>query len=257
VPEFTEYPPGVPCWVDLGSPDVDASKAFYTSLFGWEAHEQGPEAGGYVMFTLRGLTVAGLGPLQGEARPPAWSSYICVADADETIRAVRDAGGMVFIEPFDVLDAGRMAIFADSTGAALSVWQPAMHKGAQLATEPGGFSWNELNTRDPGAAKEFYRAVFGWEAVTHDLGDTAYTEWRLDGRSIGGMIDMTDRVPPQVPPHWMVYFSVGDTDATAAAVKEKGGSVIVGPLDIPPGRFAVVADPQGAHFAVIAPPDQP
>ena len=252
--EFTEYAPGTPAWVDLSSPDIEASKAFYGSLFGWGVEEMGPDAGGYCMFTLRGLYVAGLGPLQGEGQPPAWVTYISVADADDAVAKVKQSGGMVFVEPMDVFDSGRMAVFADPTGAVLSVWQPNNHVGAQIANEPGSFSWNELNTRNPSAAKAFYSAVFGWEPVDHSMGGAmTYTEWKSGGRSVAGMLDMTPQVPAEIPPHWLVYFSVEDTDAAVAAIQGKGGKLIVGPFDIPQGRFAVVSDPQGAFFAIIAP----
>lgn len=252
--EFTEYAPGTPAWIDLSSPDVEASKAFYGSLFGWDVEDMGPDAGGYCMFKLRGRYVAGLGPLQSEGHPPAWGTYVSVADADDTIAKVKQAGGTVVLEPTDVFDAGRMAIFADPTGAFLSVWQPKNHIGAQIANEPGSFGWNELNTRDPNAAKAFYRAVFGWEPVDHAMGPTTYTEWKSGGRSVAGMLDMNPNVPAEVPPHWLVYFGVEDADAAVAAVQSKGGSLFVGPIDIPQGRFAVVSDPQGAVFAVIATP---
>jgi predicted enzyme related to lactoylglutathione lyase len=252
VTQFTEYAPGTPSWVDLSSPDIEASKDFYTSLFGWDVEDMGPDAGGYCMLKLRGQYVAGLGPLQGEGQPPAWGTYVSVADADATIAAVKKAGGTVLVEPMDVFEAGRMAVFADPTGAVLSIWQPGNHKGSQLANEPGAFSWNELNTRDPAAAKAFYSAVFGWQPEDHAQGPSTYTEWKLDGRSIGGMMDMNPNVPASVPPHWLVYFNVEDTDAAVAAIKGKGGTILVGPFDIPQGRFAVAADPQGAVFAVIA-----
>jgi hypothetical protein len=252
VAEFTEYLPGTPAWVDMSSPDIEASKNFYSSLFGWEAEDLGPDAGGYCMLKLRGRYVAGLGPVQGEGQPPAWGTYVSVADADATIAAVKKAGGTVLMEPMDVFEAGRMAVFADPTGAVLSVWQPGNHAGSQLANEPGAFSWNELNTRDPAAAKTFYSAVFGWEPEDHAMGPATYTEWKLDGRSIGGMMDMNPNVPAQVPPHWLVYFTVEDTDAAVATITANGGSILVGPFDISRGRFAVAADPQGAAFAVFA-----
>jgi uncharacterized protein len=251
VTEFTEYPPGTPSWVDLSTTDVEGAKDFYGTLFGWEAHDAGPDAGGYHMCTLREKNVAGIGPVQHDAQPVVWGTYISVTDADATIAAVTEAGGSVMMEPFDVLDAGRMAVFSDPTGAVLCIWQPGNHKGAQLATEPGTFGWNELNTRDTAAAKAFYGSVFGWEAVDHTNGPMTYTEFKLDGRSVAGMLDMNPNVPPQVPPHWMVYFGVEDTDATVATAQEKGGKLVVGPIDIPQGRLAVLTDPQGAHFAVM------
>jgi hypothetical protein len=249
--EFTEYPPGVPSWVDVSSPDMEASKAFYKALFGWDAQDAGPDFGHYHQFSLRGKLVAGMGPAQ-DGQPPAWSTYVNVEDADAVMAAVKEAGGSVAFDPMDVADMGRMGFFIDPTGAYTGIWQPGSHKGAQLASETGAFGWNELNTRDPEAAKAFYGAVFGWEATTHQVGPTSYTEFRIGDRSVCGMSDMTTmNVPPQVPAHWLVYFGVDDTDAAVATVQANGGSLRVGPMDIPPGRFAIVADPAGAHFAII------
>jgi uncharacterized protein len=247
-----DYAPGTPSWVDLGSPDVDASISFYGSLFGWTASEPGPpEAGGYRFFLQDGKMVGGIGPLMMEGQPPAWLNYVTVADADETAGKARDAGGTVFVEPMDVMDVGRFSVLADPTGAALGLWQPRRHTGAELVNEPVSLTWNELETRDPEAAKPFYGALFGWEAETTEMGGGEYTTWRLDGQPVGGMADITGRVPDEVPAHWLAYFAVADTDATVARAQELGGDVNVPPMDIPAGRFAVLGDPHGAVFGVI------
>jgi predicted enzyme related to lactoylglutathione lyase len=203
------------------------------------------------MFTLRGKNVAGLGPLMNEAQPPAWTTYVSVVDADATVAKVKDAGGMVFVEPMDVLDVGRMAIFADPTGAVIAVWQPRAHIGADLVNEPGTFCWNELATRDIETAKKFYEAVFGWGGDTNAFGPGNYTEWKVGERTVGGMMEIGEHMPAEMPAHWLVYFAVADCDATVDKAKELGGAVFVPPTDIPPGRFAVLADPQGAPLAVM------
>ncbi len=249
--EVSEYAPGTPEWVDLSTADLAGAKTFYTTLFGWEIQDLGPEAGGYCMALLRGKLVAGLGPIIGEGQPPMWNTYVATDDADTTAKAVEGAGGTVIAPPLDVMEAGRMAVFLDSGGAAFSVWQPNQHKGAQLVNEPGAFCWNELATRDVEGAKRFYQAVFGWAAETSDFDGMSYTEWKLDGKSIGGMMAMGDRFPAEVPPHWLVYFAVDDTDATVAKVTELGGAVLAPAMDSPAGRFAVVSDGAGAPFGVI------
>ncbi|MDQ3757884.1 MAG: VOC family protein [Actinomycetota bacterium] len=246
--EFTEYAPGTPSWADIGVQDVEAAAAFYGKLFGWVVPEADPDSGGYRMATLREKLVAGLGPAQ-DPGPPRWTTYVSVADADATAAAVKAAGGSVFVEPMDVLDAGRMAVCADSTGVPFSVWQPGLHIGAQLANEPGTLCWTELNSRDTEKAAAFYEAVFGWKADT-STEPMQYTQFLLDGRSIAGMIDMAGRVPDEVPAHWLAYFGSDDVDAHAATAQQEGGQVFVGPMDIPTGRFAVLGDPQGAVFAV-------
>jgi uncharacterized protein len=254
--ERTSYAPGTPNWIDLGTPDQDAAGEFYSALFGWtlEEGENPEETGGYRLATLRGKAVAGVMKLMQEGQPPAWSTYIAVEDADATMAAVNANGGTTMIEPMDVMDIGRMAFFVDPTGAVFGVWQPRSFPGAGLVNEPGALSWNELNTRDLDAAKAFYAAVFGWNFEDNEMGEMgSYTTIKLGEDMIGGMLDMAGRgVPEQIPAHWQVYFAVEDTDAAVEQVKERGGSVMVDPIDIPAGRFAILTDPFGASFAVIA-----
>jgi predicted enzyme related to lactoylglutathione lyase len=250
--EKTEYPPGSPAWVDLGTPDPAAAKTFYQSLFGWELQDMGPDAGGYMIATLRGKQVAGVGPQMGPpGAPPWWTTYVYIEDADTTAKSIEAAGGKVMMPPFDVMDAGRMAVFTDPEGAVCAIWQPNQHRGAQLVNEPGTLCWNELASRDVEGAKRFYGAVFGWVGDTQTMGDMTYTEWKLNGESIGGMREIGPMDPPDLPPNWLVYFATDDTDATVAKVSAGGGNVMVPPTDIPPGRFAVVTDPQGTIFALI------
>lgn len=252
--ERTSYAPGTPSWVDLGTPDPDAAEQFYGPLLGWsfDPGESPAETGGYRSAMLREQPVGGVMALMREGQPPAWSTYISVADADATAAAIAENGGSVAVEPMDVLDIGRMAFFIDPTGAFCGIWQPRTFQGAGLVNEPGAFAWNELETRDPEAAKAFYGAVFGWEFEDHDMGPMGtYTEWRLGDAAIGGMANIAGRVPDEVPAHWIVYFAVEDADAAAAQVTDLGGAVNFGPVDIPAGRFAMVADPWGAPFAVI------
>jgi predicted enzyme related to lactoylglutathione lyase len=252
MPTRTSYEPGTPSWVDLASPDLEASAAFYSSLFGWDAVDQGADAGHYHMFEKGGVPVAGAGPIMMEGQPPAWTSYISVADADATVAKVKAAGATVFVEPMDVLDVGRMSVFADPSGAAAAVWEPRRHIGAGLVNEPGALAWNELSTRDIPAATAFYTEVFGWTTETADMGGMEYTTWKLGGGEIGGMMAMPAEVPAEVPSYWLAYFGTEDTDATVAAATASGATLIAGPMDIPAGRFAVIADPVGAAFGVIA-----
>jgi uncharacterized protein len=253
--ERSSYAPGTPCWVDLATPDIEAAAAFYGGLLGWEVPElpNSAEMGGYRRAKRNGVDVAGMVPLMQEGQPTAWSTYVAVADADATAAAVTDAGGTVAFEPMDVADLGRMAVFTDPEGAFIGVWQPGTFPGAGLVNEPGALSWNELNTRDPEGAKEFYGAVFGWEFKDDDMGEMGiYTTLLLDGQMVGGMLNMAERgVPEQVPAHWQVYLAVEDADAAVGKTKAEGGGVMVGPIDIPAGRFAVLSDPWGAGFAVI------
>jgi hypothetical protein len=253
MPERTQYAPGTPSWIDLSTTDRAAAKEFYSALFGWTYEDQqaGPDAT-YTMASLKGATVAGMADLMsdqvGQGVPPHWQSYVTVADADASATAATSAGGTVLAGPFDVLDAGRMAVLQDPTGAVVAIWQPVNHIGAGLVNEHGTLAWNELMSPDVEKAAGFYQAVFGWDAETNTAGGMTYTEFKVDGQSIAGAM-----APPMegIPPVWGIYFAVDDTDATVAEATRRGATLINGPVDIPVGRFAVLMDPQGAVFSVI------
>jgi len=253
--KMTDYAPGTPSWVDLGSPDPDASKAFYSALFGWEPQPAPPEAGGYTIFHLCGGPVAAVGPLINPSGPAAWMWYATTANIDETARRVEAAGGKVLVAPMTVMAAGRMAVFLDATGAPFSAWQPGRgagtFSGAHLVNEPGTFTWNELTTRDTGGAMEFYAEVLDWTAVVSDSPTMPYVEFQAGGRSVAGMI-AGDEVPADPDSNWLIYFAVADCDTVAARCEELGGTVSTPPTELPgTGRYAICADGLGARFAVI------
>ena len=260
--ERSEYAPGEFCWVDLATSDPEAAAKLYGELLGWETQPAGPaeETGGYAFFLRDGKQVAGYGPLQGEGQPPAWASYVKVADADQNAEKVRQAGGNVLIGPFDLpADSGRMAVIADPSGAIVCSMQQKQHQGAQLVNEVGSWTWNQLATPDLEAAKDFYGTVFDWELEQSEEAppDSPYWMWQVGGQrweeGLAGAMVMGDDMPPGTPPHWMVYFAVADADAAIETVKRHGGNLVFGPQDIPVGRLAVFTDPQGAAFAVIQP----
>jgi predicted enzyme related to lactoylglutathione lyase len=249
-----EYAQGTPCWVDLSSPDLDASARFYGELLGWEAAaSEGPveETGGYRMFRLNGVEVAGLGPAQ-EGQPPAWTTYVAVDDAAAIKDTIEAAGGSTVMPPLTVMDAGTMAIFQDTAGGAyFAVWQPDRHRGAQLVNGVGALTMNELDTRDFDGASGFYGDVFGWEVARIEQdGALQYGSFRLDGRLVAGILPMGDNFPPQVPPHWRPYFGVEDLEAAGQKVSDLGGQVVAGPIAVPEGRFISVLDPHGAAFSL-------
>jgi uncharacterized protein len=273
LPERDGYIPGVPCWVDTSQPDPDAATEFYGSLFGWELEDMMPpdSEGKYFMARIRGLDVAAVSSIAPAAPPMAlWNTYIWVDSADETAAKVRDAGGKVLAEPFDVMEAGRMAVLADPEGPVFCAWQAGSHRGARLVNEHGTLNFNGLGTRDPEAAKAFYGAVFGWGTLTLDGGAEL---WTLPGygdyleestpglrkmvAESGAPEDFVDVVAsinpigadqPDTPPHWSVTFAVDDADEIARRTAELGGKVLAEPFDAPWVRMTVLGDPQGAVF---------
>lgn len=252
--EMTAYTPGTFCWIDLSTSDTTAAKKFYTDLLGWQAVDipVGPDMT-YTMFQVEGKDVAGMsqqGPDE-QGIPPHWNSYVSVANADEIAAKAKSLGGTVLAEPFDVMDSGRMAVIQDPSGAVVAAWQPQQHIGARLVNEPGALCWNELATRDPQKSSGFYTQLFGWTTQIQPMGETNYTVFINGDNMNAGMIEMTAEWG-DIPPHWMVYLTVADCDATAEKVTALGGKVLVPPTDIPNmGRFAVVQDPQGAAFSFI------
>jgi hypothetical protein len=273
MPERDRYIPGVPCWVDTSQPDPEAAVDFYSGLFGWTFEDVMPPGSGgkYFIARLNGGDVAAVGSIPESAPQTAmWNTYVWVDSADETASKVRDAGGRVVMEPFDVLAAGRMAVFTDPEGAALCVWQGKEHRGARVVNEPGSLNFNDLHTRDVDGAKSFYGSVFGWETLRLERG---FELWTLPGygdflerddpglrervTEFGGPTGFENVVAsvvpiaddqPDVPAHWGVTFAVDDADATAKTATELGGTVVVPPFDAPWVRMTVLTDPQGATF---------
>ncbi len=260
MPVFDSYPAGTPCWIDLMSPDVDASKSFYSAVFGWDSHDEFDDDGNriYTQFKQGDHVVAGLGGQTPgmEGMPAIWNTYIASDDVAATAAAVTGAGGTVMMPPMQVMDAGHMAIFADPTGAAFSVWQPEEHKGADLANEANTWSWNELLSRDIETAKAFYSEVFGWEYEAMETGPGGIYHVIKGGANngLGGLMTMPPGMPEQVPNHWMVYFTVSDINATLEAVKAAGGQVVQEPFEAPGvGHIAVAHDPAGGSFSLLQP----
>jgi predicted enzyme related to lactoylglutathione lyase len=272
MPERDGYIPGVPCWVDTSQPDPEAALPFYSGLFGWEFEDVMPEGseGRYFIGRIRGSDAAAVGSIPEGAPPMAtWNTYVWVESADETATKVRDAGGGVAMEPFDVMDSGRMAVLTDPEGAVFCIWQARDHKGAQVVNEHGSLNFNSLATRDPEAAKAFYGAVFGWKTLAlpgslmwtlpgygdHlEEGSPGLREQMAQMGGPEGFIDVVAALNPiaaddsDTPAHWSVTFAVDDADATAAEARELGGTVVAGPFDAPWTRMAVINDPQGATF---------
>lgn len=254
--EVNEYAPGTFSWVDLATTDAAGAKEFYAGLFKWsyEDNPAGPDMV-YSMCSVGGKAAAGLSEMMTDMKeqgiPPHWSSYITVANADETAKKAKELGGSLTLEPMDVMDVGRMAIIQDPTGAMVSIWEPKLHKGADIVNQPGALCWNELATNDTDAADAFYTALFGWGSKKQDMGSFTYTSFMVGERPNGGMMQIREEWG-EVPPHWGVYFAVADCDATCEKATSTGGTLLNGPQDIPEvGRFAVLHDPQGAVFNVI------
>jgi hypothetical protein len=287
MPERDGYIPGVPCWVDASEPDPAAAVDFYGGLFGWEFEDAMPpssegnyfiaraEATGWSLFDssggVRGGDVAAVGSIPEAAPPMAmWNTYFWVDSADEAASKVRAAGGGVVMEPFDFMDASRIAVFTDPEGAAFRVWEAKEHKGAGLVNDPGSLNFNGLGTRDVEGARSFYGSVFGWQTLTMDGGLQMWTlsgygdylegyhpELREQMAEAGAperfedVVATINPIPddqPDTPAHWSVTFATDDADATAAKATELGGQVIVPPFDAPWVRMTILSDPQGATF---------
>jgi predicted enzyme related to lactoylglutathione lyase len=295
MPERDGYVPGVPCWVDVSEPDPEAALDFYGALFSWEFEDlmpsssdgryfiaRGEAPGSSIFDTSRVLRSGDVAAVRSspEAGPPMamWNTYFWVDSADEAASRVRDAGGGTLMEPFDFLDAARVAAFTDPEGAAFGIWEANEHKGARLVNDPGAVVFNNLNTRDVEGARSFYGSVFGWQTGSIGAGAEG---WTLPGygdwlerthhpglRSqmakagappgfedvVGSIVPIGDD-QPDTPAHWSVTFATDDADATAAKATELGGTVIVPPFDAPWStptytiRITVIADPQGATFS--------
>jgi hypothetical protein len=252
MPTIDAHDPGTLCWIDLASSDAAGATEFYCELFGWTADEPIEDAGGYRMLLHRGRQVAGLAPCWGDTDASAWSTYVASADASETCAAALASGGDVVMDAMDILSAGRMAILRDPGGAQISVWEAGDHHGYEVHREPGTPLPSELLTGDLTTACSFYHAVFGWTAEQPARADEAYTVWHRRGEPVAAALELDESAAETTPPHWRVAIATSDCDATARLCVALGGNVRAAPAAAAPGRCALLEDPAGAVFSVVA-----
>jgi uncharacterized protein len=251
--ERSEYTPGTFCWSELATSDQAGAKAFYAGLLGWQADDRPVGDGAYYSMQLvDGKAVAAIAPQPQQQRdagvPPLWNSYVSVDSADAVAERAGELGATVHAPPFDVMTVGRMAVLQDPQGAYFMLWQPRDHIGAGLVNVPGALVWNELQSPDLDASASFYSKLFGWEVSDFEGMPERYLGISNAGSSNGGMRTLTAPAPPS----WLTYFGVDELDSALARVGELGGSTLAGPVDIEIAKIAVVADPQGAVFALYA-----
>ena len=258
MPTVTQHTVGTFSWPECYTPDPAGTKSFYSSLFGWTWNEfPMGDMGTYYIAQLRGSDVAAMCSLTPEMSangvPPNWGSYVTVENADDSAKKAEVLGGKILMQPFDVMDHGRMAVIMDPIGATFSLWQAKQSIGAHMLNEPGSLGWTQLNASDPAKAKPFYTALFGWTAKDDPMpGDgSTYTSFMKSDGPAGGMLAM----PPGaqgMPSHWLVYWTVTDMAAAHAKAESLGAKTFVPPTDVPGMvTFAVMQDPQGVIFALV------
>jgi uncharacterized protein len=249
--EVSNYPNGHFCWIDLGTTDVPGAKAFYGGLLGWEFNDvPGGDSATYSLCLLDGKNVAGM-HVHSEEEGSSWTSYISVDDVEAVAAEARVLGGSIVVEPMEIPGSAHIKVIKDPTRALVALWQPHGYPGAQLVNEVGAWGWNELVTPDVDAAKAFYTQMFGWEAA--DIpGVIPRTSFSLGDYLIGGA--HAPQPAEGDDARWTISFLIADADGSAAQVQEFGGRVLLPPMDVPTGKFAIVSDPAGAAFLINAVP---
>ncbi|SRR6266496_1479948 len=248
--------PGSFCWIELTTTDQAAAKQFYSSLFGWKADDSpmGPDEY-YTIFRLDGQDAAAACTLRKEqaGTPPYWGIYMAVESADARAKKAEQLGGKICAPPFDVMEHGRMAVIQDPTGTTFCIWQPMKNKGIGIAGVDGTLCWADLSTSDPATASKFYSGLFGWKIAAGEHDTSGYLHIKNGEDFIGGVQPASMR-NSNAPPHWLAYFHTSNCDATAAKAKQLGAKFFVEPMTMENvGRMAVLADPQGAAFAIFQP----
>ncbi len=244
------WPPGTPCWVELAVPDVAAAAAFYGAVFGWELADTG--AGHDVICRVGGHPAAGIGRRDGN-QPAAWTVYLASDDVDATAAEITGTGGVLLAAPFDRPGRGRLTVAVDPTGAVFGVWQAGRGIVAEVYAEPGALVWTDAHLPDPDRGRAFYAGVFGYEYQPSPGAPGDYTTFSLGADRLGGIGGMMG-APTGTRPWWLAYFAVADTAAAVAAARAAGGTLLSGPDHTPfgVGRMALLTDPDGATFAVVA-----
>ncbi|WP_017606732.1 VOC family protein [Nocardiopsis alkaliphila] len=256
----TDYVEGSPRWIELGSDTPGSSADFYKRVFRWETDYAGSRLGDYLLIRSEGADVGGIGPRIVDDEPPSWTMYFHVEDIEESSRRVQGLGGTLQVEPTELFELGTLAHATDPQGGWFGLWQPGTYGSMEATDRPDTLCGAELWTSSASGAKDFYRGLFGWQCDDIALpgGEGTYTTLRPAGmgedRYFGGLMEMTPQWLPQTEgtAQWRPVFQVADCDATAAAVRDAGGRVYMGPEDAPGvGRLAVCSDQSTAGFVVL------
>lgn len=248
---------GVFCWSELCTQNWAAAKAFYTQLFDWQSDDQPITEGMYyTMLQKQGDDIAAMYQMPAEQAqeqvPSHWLNYIAVDDVDSMAEKARALGAEIIAGPHDVMDAGRMVMICEPGGALFALWQGKEHKGCQRLNELNTPYWYELATRNSRESRDFYCQLLGWESEVKPMESMDYVLFKVNGKPIAGMLEMTDEWPSDIPAHWMIYFAVDDCDNCITKAQQLGGEICVPATDIPDvGRFSVITDPQGAVFSIL------
>jgi uncharacterized protein len=261
MPHVDAHQPGTPCWLELTTTDTAAAKTFYQPLLGWSYFDSpmGPDMPPYILARVQDQDVAAMFSMRKEMRdqgtPPFWLVYFSVADVDQMASKVTSLGGALASPPFDVPDAGRMVVCMDPSGGHFALWQAGKHPGARLVGDTGSMCWVELQAREETKSQKFYTSLFGWTAEKMSMGGPIdYIVFKNGDISVAGMMPNPAGAEDNVPQNWLGYFTVADCDGTTDKAKASGGQVFVSPQSVPMiGRFAVLADTQGAAFGILQP----
>ena len=257
MPVRDDFNAGEFCWIDLNAHDLAAATEWYGKIFGWTHQVMETPGGGppYAFFMHGQNVVGGIGEMSPEMKaqgiPPMWNSYVASEDCTATEARVKELGGTVTVPTIEIPGHGKLAFFLDPEGASFAAWQNVGDGPGVQVTDPVSLSWNELMTRDTSKAADFYGKLYGWDFAAMPMGDVEYVMIKNGGADAGGMMPMQGPMFDGIPAHWMVYFAVEDCDAAAATIAEAGGEIRVPPTQIPVGKFACAADPQGAGFSII------
>jgi predicted enzyme related to lactoylglutathione lyase len=258
MPHVDAHQPGTPCWFELSTTDTAAAKTFYAGLFGWSYFDSpmGPDLPPYILARVQDRDAAAVFSMMKEQReqgmPPFWLAYFAVANVDQMVPKVTSLGGQVMTGPMDVPDAGRMAVCLDPAGGAFAMWQPGKHPGARIVYETGAMCWVELLAKELSKSEKFYAGLFGWSVEKQSMGPVEYTVFKNGEVPVAGMYPNPVGTEDNVPQNWLGYFQIANCDDTTDKAKATGGKVWVSPQSVPGvGRFAVLADAQGASFGIL------
>jgi predicted enzyme related to lactoylglutathione lyase len=257
VPAIDNHEEGMFSYSDLQTSDLEAATIFYTDIFGWK-YEDAPMSEDptdiYRMFTKGGRVVCAASKQRSEQAdagvPPMWNVYFTVSDVEMAAKRCEAAGGTVHADPFDVFEAGRMAVVADPAGAFFCLWEPKENIGSQVMHEPNTLTWAESGSTDVEKVRAFYSEALGWTSEEADMGEgMMYTVFSIGSDNVAGMMKS-----PAPISYWSIYFDTDDCKGLTDKARAAGAQVMMDSDAVPGvGTISVLTDPQGAMFGLIQP----
>ena len=253
-PASQEHHVGKTIFVQLITPDLATSEAFYTGLLGWQFQTVANTRVPYAVALSNGHLVGGVAQRAipaGQHLQSAWLGFFSVPDVDNAVTLAAAHGAKTLAAPHDVPGLGREAVLTDPQGAVFGILASSSGDPPDILSPVGSWIWRSLLTSDPTSDAAFYNIVLGFDATPFPSESPSQHLLLVSGNYARATANSFPSNRPDMHPHWLNFVRVANAAQSTATATSLGGRVLIPPHpDRHGGMIAIVADPEGAPLGL-------